>query len=316
VGSPDPLASTTPLSRAEASVRRIVTDRKHGGDSMADQSRAFQEKDVTLPNGLRIHYYEWPGTGPDLVLLHPSSGYGRMWEWMVDELGSRFHVYALDQRGHGDSDRPDGDYSAEEYANDLYLFFRAAGLDRAVIAGQSLGGRVGQVFAATWPQHIQALGLVGGPHPSNFFPTREATIGVLGAAHRMLESTTEFPSREAALAALRTTRPRDREEARRHRVEHNMVTTAGGVAFKYDKVRVAIGLAHMADDLRKYAAKTTCPVAIFKGRVSSELSDVEAKDIAACWTSAAVIDVEGDYALQMENPAGLAQALTAWCPIA
>jgi pimeloyl-ACP methyl ester carboxylesterase len=276
---------------------------------MAEPSRAFQEKDVTLSNGLTIHYYEWANPGPNLVLLHPSSGYGRMWEWTADRLGASFHVYALDQRGHGDSGRPDGDYSAEEYAQDLVLFFREVGLDRAVIAGQSLGGRVGQVFAAMYPQHIQALGLVGGPHPSNFFPTREATIGVLAAAHRMLESTTEFPSREAALAALRSTRPRDREEARRHRVEHNMRPAGPGVAFKYDKVRVAIGLAHMADDLRKYAARAACPVAILRGRASSELTPAQAREIAACWRHAAVIDIEGDYALQMENPAGLAAAL-------
>jgi 2-(acetamidomethylene)succinate hydrolase len=272
-------------------------------------TRAFEEKDVTLPNGLKVHYYEWPGAGPTLVLLHPSSGYGRMWEWTVDRLGDRFHVYALDQRGHGDSGRPDGDYSAEEYANDLYQFFHRVGIDRAVIAGQSLGGRVGMVFAATWPQHVQALGLVGGPHASNFFPTREATVSVLNSAHRMLESKTEFPSREAVLEALRATRPRDREEARRHRVEHNMVAIPGGVAFKYDKVRVAVGLAHMADDLRKYAAKTACPVAILRGDSGAELSAEVAKEISTCWTNAQVIDVPGDYALQMENPAGLAQAL-------
>src|SRR5262249_12919986 len=93
--------------------------------TMAVTPRPFQEKNVTLPNGLRVHYYEWAGPGPTLVLLHPSSGYGRMWEWTADALGPRCHVYALDQRGHGDSGRPDGDYSAEEYAGDLALFFDA-----------------------------------------------------------------------------------------------------------------------------------------------------------------------------------------------
>jgi 2-(acetamidomethylene)succinate hydrolase len=162
---------------------------------MPEASRAFQEKDVTLSNGLKLHYYEWPGPRPILVLLHPSSGYGRMWEWTVRHLGSRCHVFALDQRGHGDSGRPDGDYSAEEYAHDLYLFFEKVGIDKAIVAGQSLGGRVGQVFAATHPERIEALALVGGPHPSNFFPTKPATIKVLNAAQRMLESQTEFPSR-------------------------------------------------------------------------------------------------------------------------
>jgi pimeloyl-ACP methyl ester carboxylesterase len=276
---------------------------------MADQTRAFQKKTVTLPNGLTIHYCEWPGPRPNLVLLHPSSGYGRMWEWTANALGSRFHVYALDQRGHGDSGRPDGDYSAEEYAQDLHLFFRAVGIDRAIIAGQSLGGRVGQVFAAIHPDEIQGLGLVGGPHTSNFFPTREEVIKVLASSQRMLESQTEFPSREAALEYLRTSRPRDREEARRHRLEHNMVPAGSGVAVKYDKVRVALGLAHMADDLRKYAARAACPVAIFRGSSGAELTLDQAKEMAGCWRNASVIDIEGDYALQMENPAGLAHAL-------
>ena len=279
---------------------------------MTGKPRDFQERDVTLPNGLKIHYYEWPGPRPNLILLHPSSGYGRMWEGTADALGSRFHVYALDQRGHGDSGRPDGDYSAEEYAHDLHLFFQKVGLDRAIVAGQSLGGRVAQVLAATHTEQVQAVGLVGGPHPSNFFPTRQATITVLGAAHRMLESPTEFPSREAALEYLRSARPRDSEKSLRHRLEHNLVPAGGGVTVKYDTVRVAVGLAHMADDLRKYATRAACPVAILRGSHSSELTLQQAKEIAGCWRNAVVIDVEGDYALQMENPAGLAQALSSF----
>jgi pimeloyl-ACP methyl ester carboxylesterase len=254
---------------------------------MAEPARSVREKNVTLANGLTIHYNEWPGPRPNLVLLHPSSGYGRMWEWTADALGSRFHVYALDQRGHGDSGRPDGDYSAEEYAEDLALFFRAVGLDKAIVAGQSLGGRVGQVFAATHPEHVQAIALVGGPHTSNFFPTRQAAINVLGSAQRMLASPTAFPSREAALEYLRSSRPRDGESALRHRLEHNFVPAGSGVAVKYDSVRVALGLAHMADDLRKDAARATCPVAILRGSRSSELTIDEAKAMAGCWKNAA-----------------------------
>jgi 2-(acetamidomethylene)succinate hydrolase len=278
---------------------------------MTAAPRAFHEKNVTLANGLQLHYYEWPGPRPNLILLHPSSGYGRMWEATASALGSQCHVYALDQRGHGDSGRPDGDYSAEEYADDLLLFFQALGIDKAVVAGQSLGGRVGQVFAAVHPERIQGLGLVGGPHTSNFFPTRAETIKVLGAANRMLESPTEFQSLDAAYAYLNSARPRDAESALRHRLEHNFNKTGAGVTVKYDKVRVAIGLAHMADDLRKYAARAACPVAILRGTRTAELTLGEAKEIAGCWKNAAVVDVEGDYALQMENPAGLAKALLA-----
>src|SRR3989441_12805357 len=105
---------------------------------MAEHPRDFLEKNVTLPNGLKVHYYEWPGPRPNLVLLHPSSGYGRMWEGTASALGSRFHVYALDQRGHGDSGRPDGDYSAEEYDDDLLLFFEAVWIHKAIVTSRSI----------------------------------------------------------------------------------------------------------------------------------------------------------------------------------
>src|SRR5256885_5444576 len=222
---------------------------------MAEHPRDVQEKNVTLSNGLKIHYYEWPGPRPSLVLLHPSSGYGRMWEGTANALGPRFHVYGLDQRGHGDSGRPDGDYSAEEYAQDLHLFFQQVGIDKAIVAGQSLGGRVGQVFAAVYPGEIQGLGLVGGPPISNFFPTTQEVIKVLGASHRMLESPTALPSRDAALAYLRTARPRDGEASLRHRLEHNFVAAGAGVAVRDDKGPVALGLAHMAAGPRKDPAR-------------------------------------------------------------
>src|SRR6267143_5849473 len=42
-----------------------------GNKAMSAPSRAFQDKTVTLTNGLKLHYYEWPGPRPNLVLLHP-----------------------------------------------------------------------------------------------------------------------------------------------------------------------------------------------------------------------------------------------------
>ena len=58
-------------------------------------------------------------------------------------------------------------------------------------------------------------------------------------------------------------------------------------------------------------ARAACPVVILRGSASSELTLAQAKEIAGCWKNAVVVDVEGDYALQMDNnPSGLAQALS------
>ena len=84
-------------------------------------TRPYQTHDVTLPAGTRLHYYDWEGSSPglNLVLLHGSGSYGLQWEWVADHLDERIHVFALDQRGHGESGRPDGEYSAEEGAADV-----------------------------------------------------------------------------------------------------------------------------------------------------------------------------------------------------
>ena len=277
---------------------------------MAGKQLGPVSEDVTLDNGLRMRYHRWPGSGPNLVLLHPSSGYGRMWDMTASALKGRLQVFALDQRGHGDTDRPDGGYAAEDYAHDLHLFLETCGLGSAIIAGHSLGGRVAQVFAGTYPPHAEAIILVGGPHYSNFFQERDRVNAVLEGTERMRASRTEFGSREEALDFLRSFRPNDSEEAWSHRIEHNTAPLpGGGLAFKYDQLRVAQGLTHMADDLRPYAETVTCPVAILRGSNSTQLTREEAERISVFWGDARVTEVEGEYALELENPEGLAEAI-------
>ena len=57
--------------------------------------------------GLRFHYREWPNPGAQaLVLLHGFTGHARSWDSFAEAMQSKYHVYALDQRGHGDSPGP------------------------------------------------------------------------------------------------------------------------------------------------------------------------------------------------------------------
>lgn len=91
-----------------------------------------------------------------------------MWEWTADALGNRFHIHAPDQRGHGHSGHSDGDYSPEEYAEDLRLFMEEVGGECAILIGHPLGGRVAQVFAGKFPEKVSMIGLIAGPHLTNF----------------------------------------------------------------------------------------------------------------------------------------------------
>jgi pimeloyl-ACP methyl ester carboxylesterase len=272
--------------------------------------RPHEAKDVTLAAGHTLRYHEWPGEGPNLILLHGSAGYGLMFEWAASYLGSRFHVFAPDQRGHGDSDRPDGTYAAQEFAADVHQFIAALGLGSAVVGGHSLGGRVSQVFAATYPDECQGVILVGGLHLSNFSQDRARVARVLESACAMLGSPTEFASRDDALAYIRQSRRHDTEESNVHRLEHNMDRVGDGYRFKYDKVRVTQCLTYQNDNLRPFAPLVSAPVEIMRSTRGSELATLaEAQDIAKLWSNGTAVDVEGDYLLHITGPEAFAQAV-------
>jgi pimeloyl-ACP methyl ester carboxylesterase len=112
--------------------------------------------------GLRFHYRSYPGTGPPLVLLHGLASTSRIWLLVGPLLARRFRVFALDQRGHGESDKPEEGYDFETVAADLDAFLQALGLDWPVLVGHSWGGNVALQYAAMVPDRVQALVLVDG----------------------------------------------------------------------------------------------------------------------------------------------------------
>jgi pimeloyl-ACP methyl ester carboxylesterase len=272
-------------------------------------TRRYETHDVLLAAGHRLRYYEWPGEGPNLILLHGSGSYALQWEWVAEHLSERFHVFAVDQRGHGDSDRPDGEYSAEEGAEDIHQFVDALGLGQIVIGGNSLGGRVAQVFAAEYPSQCTAM-IILALHLSNFFHDRDRMAGVLRSAFAMFRSPTEFASRDEAVAFLKSTRgERETEASINHRIDHGMDESGGAYRVKHDTVRVAQGLTHMAKDLRAFAPRVTCPVLVVRSTVDSELSPEQGRELAALWPQGRTVDVEGGYLLFVQNPAGTAEAI-------
>ncbi len=72
-----------------------------------------------------------PGEGPTLVLLHTLRTQLDMFQRVIPELARRFRVYALDYPGHGYSDIPKADYSAEYFISAVARFLDASHLRRA-----------------------------------------------------------------------------------------------------------------------------------------------------------------------------------------
>ena len=76
-------------------------------------------------------------------------------------VAPKYRVYVLDQRGHGDSDRPSRGYLFSDFAADVLAFMDAKGLDAATIVGHSMGSFVAQHVASIAPERVSRLLLIG-----------------------------------------------------------------------------------------------------------------------------------------------------------
>ncbi len=94
------------------------------------------------------------GEGPAVVLLHGTSANHAVWEPVGDLLEGGATVIALDQRGHGRSDKPATGYRGDDFASDVVTVLDALGIERAVVAGHSLGGRNAWLAAARHPERV------------------------------------------------------------------------------------------------------------------------------------------------------------------
>ena len=107
-------------------------------------------------NRLKFHYLDWGGDGPPLVMLHGLTGHAHTWDHTAAALSARYHVYALDQRGHGDTDWASR-YGIPAMLGDLLGFLDALQLPVVTLMGLSMGGIVAYQFTAAHPERVSRL---------------------------------------------------------------------------------------------------------------------------------------------------------------
>jgi len=124
---------------------------------MADSlDKTAQSHIIDLPDG-RFHYLSWGAERselPSVLLLHGITSSASSWVRVGPKLAERYRVYALDQRGHGDSIKPSrGAYSLRRTADDALAFMEALSLEHPVLIGHSWGGATAIVLASgAWTQ--------------------------------------------------------------------------------------------------------------------------------------------------------------------
>ncbi len=176
----------------------------------------------TVLRKLRFHFLEWGHPdAPPIVLLHGGHQSAHSWDLVSLHLAQHYHVYALDQRGHGDSEWVrDVLYSNHEMSLDAEAFIAAMGLDRPIVIGHSMGGRNTMLLLRRNPSIASAAVIVDvGPEISD---RGRAAIGGFVQANQ------EFDDLEHFVANVRKYDPyRSREHIERT-VKYNMLERADG----------------------------------------------------------------------------------------
>lgn len=141
------------------------------------ESPVLQPQSAFIDAGAaRIHVATWPGpaTCAPLVLLHGIWDTWATFAQVAPQFAADRAVYALDLRGHGQSDKPATGYQASDYAADVLGVFAALSLAPPVLLGFSLGALVAAHLAATHPEYLSRLILEDPPYSPDADPRGRA----------------------------------------------------------------------------------------------------------------------------------------------
>ncbi|RFA07091.1 3-oxoadipate enol-lactonase [Subtercola boreus] len=111
-------------------------------------------------DGARLHWKLEGSASSNLVLLNSIGTDMSLWDEAMPYLLPHFRVLRIDTRGHGASDATDGDYSLSMLAGDVLSVMDAAGVQRAIVAGVSLGGMIAMELALSEPHRVVSLALI------------------------------------------------------------------------------------------------------------------------------------------------------------
>jgi pimeloyl-ACP methyl ester carboxylesterase len=282
-----------PASKAEAGLPR----------RRASYNERMRENSV-IANGIRLRYVDWEGSGPDVVLVHPTGFVADIWAPLAEELSSRYHVVALDCRGHGDSDKPE-QYSICDLVDDLGAFIVAAGLRQPIGIGHSAGATSIAGLEAKRPDCFQAVVLMD-PVLSYDQSTAPRTLETDPLARGALKRRAVWPNREEIYQAYRSKPPFEtwNERPLREYIEHGFRDRDdGSVELKCSPESEAGMYLRGAHTLAagEIIPKVRCPALLLRGQKSHVFSDAISRRTLGLLPRGSLVNIPGGHFAPFEH---------------
>jgi pimeloyl-ACP methyl ester carboxylesterase len=255
-------------------------------------------------NGLRLHYLDWGTVGKrPFVLLHGGSAHAHWWDFVAPAFIDAFHVLALDQRGHGDSEHADPPaYGTRHYVADLRQFIEVLALQKPVLMGHSMGGHNALIYATQYARDLAALILVD----------TDATYSA--AAVQFLRRLGERPAKEysSLVEAIAHFQLLPRETF----ISHERLRYLASFAFaerlpgKWTAKLDRRTLFREPIDGQPLLSHITCPTLIVRAQHSLVLSDKKLTRLVHHLPRARWVEVKDSYHhVMLDNPDGLVRAV-------
>jgi pimeloyl-ACP methyl ester carboxylesterase len=257
--------------------------------------------------GVDFHWLEWGAApSPPLVLLHGLTGHAHTWDHMAPDLAKHYHVFAPDQRGHGDSSATDS-YATHDFVDDLSALLDIWGIDRFRLVGLSMGGHNAMSFAASHPERVERLVVID--IPPNVRRTQAPNWDVLEKL--AVTGHTPFETFDDAYAQARQANPIAPEENLRYRTALNLIEQADGqLLLKYDAKAPA---RWEPEDLWPRIASLTMPTLIVRGGLTRVLAREQAERMAREFPNATLVEIgDSGHSVPTDRPEKLTPIVLDW----
>jgi pimeloyl-ACP methyl ester carboxylesterase len=257
--------------------------------------------------GLRLHYLEWgEPASPPMVLLHGLTGHAHIWDHMASQLAERFHLFAPDQRGHGDTGHTPT-YATQDFVDDLEAMIKQWRVDRFVLMGLSMGGHNAMAYALAHPERVSRLIIIDIPARMDrrLAPNYDQAVKLAATGHE------RFANFEEAVQNARAGTPTAPEPNLRYRTHWNLKTVAdAALQFKYDpKVSAQWDPA----DLSARIGEIVVPTLLVRGGRSTVFPLRIADAMIAAIPDAELVEIaESGHSVPTDRPEDLAPTVLEW----
>jgi 2-(acetamidomethylene)succinate hydrolase len=243
------------------------------------------------------------GAGPVAIFLHGITAVGAVWDPVLARLAGNFRAIAVDQRGHGLSDKPAQGYGAADFSDDLLALIEALGEGPAVVVGHSLGARNAVVAATRRPDLIRSVIAV------DFTPYIETDV-LDSLESRVNGGDRLFHSTDAIEAYLHDRYPRMPADAVKRRAKHAYRAVAAGFRPLADPAAMAATAKGLREDLESAFRSIDRPVLVVRGAESKLVSEAALARTRALRPDMPALVVENtDHYVPEEDPDTVASAI-------